>query len=139
VFEGVFAVRWRVFTLEALAELRREISRARGIVGRRLVYLSLIPASPRDFSAEERVALGAFVRDLLVHDCASLHHVIDGAGFYASARRSIVTALAVATARPEDFGTHATLEDALAALAPAVGAPASVLLEDARKRGIPFH
>ena len=131
VFEGVFAVRWRLFTLQALGKLRAEIAKARRLLGRRLVYLSLIPASPHDFSEAERKVLASFVKELLVHDCDSIHHVIAGAGFAASARLSIVTALALAATRPEAFHTHASLEAALVAIAAETAQPADRLMAEA--------
>jgi hypothetical protein len=134
----VFAVRWRVFTLQALAALREEIAEARLILGKPLVYLSLIPSSPRTFTREEREALASFVRGLLVEDCSSIHHVIDGDGFAASARRSIVTNLAIASADPAAFHTYATLEDALAVVADETGESAEELMAEAAARRIPF-
>jgi hypothetical protein len=139
VFEGVFAVRWRTFTLPALAELRRDIAQARLIVGRRLVYLCLIPSSPHDFPESERQVLGAFVRDLLVQDCESIHHVLDGVGFAASVRRSIVTALAVTSARPDAFHTYPSLEAAMTAIGAAIKQPAERLLDEARRRNLAFR
>ena len=102
------------------------------------MYLSLIPASPHDFSEAERKVLASFVKDLLEHDCDSIHHVIAGAGFAASARLSIVTALALAATRPEAFHTHASLEAAVAAIAAETGQPADHLMAEASRRGIPF-
>jgi hypothetical protein len=134
VLGRVFLVRWVNFHLAALQAVREEIAASRRTVGRRLVYLSLIPATRRDFSDPERDALAAYVRDLLVHDCASVHHVIAGTGFAASARRSIVTNLAVSAARPELFHTHASLEDALLAIASEVGKPGDHLVEWAKRR-----
>ena len=136
VFEGIFAVRWRTFSLEALAQLRDEIRKAALLLGRRLVYLSVIPASPRDFSDGERKVLGEFVRELLENDCRSIHHVIEGAGFAASARRSIVTALAVAASQPEAFHSHASAAAALASISTETGLPGDRLLEEATRRGI---
>jgi hypothetical protein len=138
VLGRIFAVRWIVFKLAALGDVREEIAETRRIVGRRLVYLSLIPGSPRTFSAAERDFLAAFVRDLLVHDCESIHHVIDGSGFEASARRSIVTNLAVASARPDAFHTYATLEEALEAISLEVGGSPALLEAEAAERGLVF-
>jgi hypothetical protein len=134
VLGRVFLVRWIRFHLAALQGVREEIAESRRIVGRRLVYLSLIPATARVFSDGERDALAAYVRDLLVHDCESIHHVIAGEGFAASARRSIVTNLAVSAARPEVFHTHATLEEALLSIASEVGKPGVALLSWAEGR-----
>jgi hypothetical protein len=136
VLGRVFVVRWVRFTLDALTAVRGEVAASRLTIGRRLVYVSLIPATPRAFSDAERVALGAYVRDLLVHDCVSIHHVIAGTGFAASARRSIVTNLALSAARPEVFFTYASLEEALLAVAREVGKPGDELVEAAKSRGL---
>jgi hypothetical protein len=136
VFGRVFVVRWVRFNLTALTAVRAEIAESRRAVRQRLVYLSLIPSTRRAFSDAERDALGAYVRDLLVHDCASIHHVIAGAGFAASARRSIVTNLALAAARPGSFFTHASLEEALLAISPEVGKLGDELVEAAKSRGL---
>ncbi|MGH7295356.1 MAG: hypothetical protein ACRELB_10500 [Polyangiaceae bacterium] len=132
----VFVVRWVRFSLAALQAVRGEISTARGLLDRRLVYLSLIPSTPRSFSGAERDALAAYVRDLLVHDCASIHHVIEGTGFAVSARRSIVTNLAVAAARPELFHTYASFGDALLAIAGEVGEPGAGLVAELKRRDL---
>jgi hypothetical protein len=134
----LYAVRWRSFNLTALSAVREEIAEARRILGRPLVYLSLIPSSPRTFTAEEREALASFVRGLLVEDCASIHHVIDGDGFAASARRSIVTNLAIASAQPAAFHTYAGLDEALAAVADEIGERPERLAAEASARRIPF-
>ena len=136
VLGRVFLVRWVRFDLAALRAVREEVAASRRTVGRRLVYLSLIPATRRVFSDAERDALAAYVRDLLVHDCASIHHVIAGAGFAASARRSIVTNFALSATRPELFLTHATLVDALHAVASEVGKPGDDLVEWATRRAL---
>jgi hypothetical protein len=138
VFGRVFIVRWVRFHLAALTEVRAEIGLSRRTVGRRLVYLSLIPSTRHAFSDGERQALGAYVRDLLVRDCASIHHVIAGTGFAASARRSIVTNLALSAARPEVFFTHASLEEAVLAIAPEVGKTGGELVDAAKRRGLDF-
>ena len=78
------------------------------------------------------------MRDLLVHDCASIHHVIAGTGFAASARRSIVTNLALSAARPEVFFTHASLDEALLAIAPEVDKTGGDFVEAAKRRGLDF-
>jgi hypothetical protein len=138
VLGRAFAVRWRVFTLHALGSVRDEVAEARRIAERPLVYLALIPSSPRAFTAAERDILASYVRDLLAQDCVSIHHVIDGDGFAASARRSILTNLAVASAHPRAFHTHASLRQALATVAEEIGDTAERLLAEAAKRGIPF-
>jgi hypothetical protein len=138
VIGRIFAVRWIVFSLPALSAVRQEIAEVRRTLVRRLVYLSLIPSSPRSFTEAEREFLGSYVRDLLVRDCQSIHHVIEGEGFVASTRRSIVTNLAVASSRPDVFHTHASLEAALESIAEEVGDSSAVLLSEARQRGLLF-
>jgi hypothetical protein len=138
VLGRIFAVRWVVFTLPALAEVRAQIADRRQRLGKRLDYLSLIPESPRTFTAQERELLGSYVRDLLVHDCAGIHHVIEGKGFVASARRSIVTSLALASATPECFHTYATLGEALRSLAADLGESPETLAAEARLGHLPF-
>ena len=58
VFGWVFVVRWVRFHLAALTEVRAEIALSRRTVGRRLVYLSLIPSDRRGFSEKERTPSG---------------------------------------------------------------------------------
>lgn len=134
----VFIVRWRGFELGDLAHVRREIAEARTVVGKPLVYLSLIPGDSRTFSAEERGTLLAFVTDIFP-DCESVHHVIDGEGFMSSARRSIVTNLAIRTPHPGAFSTYATLEEAIDAIAPIVGIPQDELTRQALARNVAFR
>jgi hypothetical protein len=134
----LFIVRWSVFRLIDLTDVRAQIAKVRRMGGRRLVYLSLIPASPRTFSRPEEEALAGFLRDLLLNDCESIHHVIDGQGFVTSARRSIVTNMALSTTNPGAFQTYGTLEDAVAVLARPVGRSAESLLATMRDRGLTF-
>jgi hypothetical protein len=138
VIGHVFVVRWRSFRLADVTAVRGEIAAARRTAGHRLVYLSLVPSSNRAFSAIEIVGLTDFVRDLLVRDCESIHHVIDGDGFIASARRSIVTSMALAATNPRAFRVHASLEEALGVIAADVGGSKDALLAEARARDLSF-
>ncbi|HEY8038482.1 MAG TPA: hypothetical protein VIF15_01760 [Polyangiaceae bacterium] len=138
VMGRVFAVRWRHFDPPDLARVRAEIADVRRILGRPLTYLSLVPASARTFSPGELEALADYLRDLLAHDCERIHHVIAGQGFAASARRSIVTNLALALVNPGVFHTHATLEEALTSIAGMIGVKEDQLLRDARAKGLAF-
>jgi len=137
-FGRLFVVRWRVFVLEHLSVVRRRISQARRAAGAPIAYLSLIPSSPRDFTDEERGALAEYLRQLLSGDCATIHHVIEGEGFVASARRSIVTNLALATAQRGAFHTYATLEEAIEEIAAELRAPKQQLLDEVRSAGLAF-
>jgi hypothetical protein len=134
----LFVVRWRVFRLADLADVHAQIAKTRRVGGRRLIYLSLIPASPRTFTPPEEEALAAFLRDLLAQDCEGIHHVIAGQGFIASARRSIVTNMAIATANPGAFQSYGTLEDAVEVLARSVDRSPEDLLAVLRERGLTF-
>lgn len=138
VLGRLFVVRWRVFRLVDLADVRAQIAKVRRIGGRKLVYLSLIPASPRTFSQREEQALAGFLRDLLVHDCESIHHVIEGEGFVSSARRSIVTNMAISTSTPGAFQTYGTLEEAVAVLARTVRRSEDGLMTAMRERSLTF-
>ena len=129
--QQLYAVRWSRFRLADLVAVRAEVASARIRARQELVYLSVVPASNRAFSQQEHAALGAYVKDLLT-DCVSIHHVVDGEGFVASARRSIVTQLALASARPDAFFTHATLEEAAAVIAPRLRMSSFALLDEAR-------
>jgi hypothetical protein len=138
-FGWLFAVRWRAFELEDLLAVRKRIGEVRRILGRPVIYLSLIPEGPRTFTVEERTALVDFLRDLLARDCSSIHHVIDGTGFAASTRRSIVTNMAIAAADPGRFRTYATLEEALGEISAELNRPPAELIDDARARGLAFR
>jgi hypothetical protein len=138
VMGRLFAVRWRSFRLGDVASVRQEIASARRRVGHPLVYLSLIPASNRAFSAIEIVGLTDFVREILTQDCESIHHVIDGDGFIASARRSIITSIALASSHPKVFQVHASLEAAIGVIAITLGESAEELLTKARARDLEF-
>jgi hypothetical protein len=138
-FDQLLVVRWRDYRPDDLAAVRRRIAEMHRMLARPILYLSLIPDSPRVFSEAERAALADYLRDLLACGCGVIHHVIDGEGFVASSRRSIVTNMALATARPEVFETHATLEDALAEIAGLLGRVPSELIADAKARGLAFR
>jgi hypothetical protein len=137
-FDRLFAVRWRDYRPEDLAAVHRSIAEMHRIVARPIIYLSLIPDSPRVFTETERFMLGEFLRELLTSGCGAIHHVIDGAGFVASSRRSILTNMALATAQPAAFKTHATLEDAIGDIAVVLRRVPAELLADAKARGLAF-
>ena len=134
----IIAIRWRSFEVGDLERARTEIAKLRWASAEPLIYLSLIPADTRTFTKDERERLLAFVTDLF-SDCESVHHVIDGDGFVSSARRSIVTNLALATARPSAFHTYATLEEAMTSISRFVSIPAADLLREATEKGVAFR
>jgi hypothetical protein len=136
-FDRLFAVRWIGFKVPYLDDVREQISEMYARVRRPLLYLSLIPGANRAFSEQERLLLGNYVKSLL-SECESIHHVIAGEGFVASARRSIVTQLALSSSRPDVFFTHATVEEAAAVLAPRLRMSSLALLEEARKHDLFF-
>ncbi len=104
--------------------------------GSPVVYLSLIPESPRSFTDPEREALQRYLEDLLSGHCQSIHHVVAGQGFQASARRSIVTHLALGTTRPDAIRTYSTLPEAIGAIGDELQIPARALLEDVQAQGL---
>jgi hypothetical protein len=134
--EPVLYVSWRGFTAEDLRAVIERVAQLRAETGAGVVYVSRVPADSRAFSAEERAALHEFLLALLP-SCASLHHVIEGDGFVKSARRSIVTNMALATPRPRDFHTYATLEEALVAVGDTYGVDLSALAASSRPRAPP--
>jgi hypothetical protein len=116
----VLYVSWRGFTKDDLdsvatriADLRRETS-----IG--VVYVSRLPGHGSVFTDDDHAVLLRFLLDILP-SCASIHHVIEGDGFLKSARRATVTNMALATPRPRDFYTYATLDEANVAVLHATG------------------
>ena len=116
----VLYVSWRGFTPGDLAAVVDHVTKLRSATGAGVVYLSRVPADSRPFTAEERGVLLEFLLAILP-GCASIHHVIEGEGFVKSARRSIVTNMALATPRPRDFHTYASIDEALVAVGDAYG------------------
>jgi hypothetical protein len=129
----VLYVSWRGFTpddLRAVVELAATLRRD---TGAGVAYLSRVPADTRAFTSDERAALLEFLLAILP-SCASIHHVIEGEGFVKSARRSIVTNMALATPRPRAFHTYAALEEALTAVGDAYGVDLSGVGASSRNR-----
>jgi hypothetical protein len=116
----VLYVSWRGFTPGDLRAVIDHVTKLRGDTGAGVVYLSRVPADSRAFSSEERASLLEFLLAILP-SCASIHHVIEGEGFVKSARRSIVTNMALATPRARDFHTYATIDEALVAVGDTYG------------------
>jgi hypothetical protein len=135
----IYVVRWRHYRLADVPIVRSEIAELRRLVGGRLVYLSLIPDGAHTFSAHEIDALSGFVRELLERDCESIHHVVAGEGFVASARRSLITKIALESARPKLFHVYESLGEALGAIAKTRGESKQALLEQARARNLDFE
>jgi hypothetical protein len=111
----VLYVSWRGVSAEDLREVRDQVADLRRACGGPVVYLSRIPADNHVFSEEERTMLVEFLLAILP-SCASIHHVVEGSGFVKSARRSIVTNMALATPRSRDFFTYDTMLAAKAAI-----------------------
>jgi hypothetical protein len=109
----VLYVSWKGLRPGDLDTIRGEITKLRQRRSVPVAYLSRIPGSGGVFGADERRVLGEFLASL-VEDCASIHHIIEGEGFLAGARRAIVTGMALATSRPRIFHTHATVAEAAA-------------------------
>ena len=126
--------------MDDLLAVRRRIAEMRRILRRPIIYLSLIPDSTYMFSADERDMLTQYLRDLVQAGCGSIHHVIDGEGFLASSRRSIVTqmSMTVGAATAVRFKTHATLEDALTEVAAELVRVPEQLIADAKANGLAF-
>ena len=135
--DRLYAVRWVGFRVSYLDAVRDEILEMHARLRRPLLYLSLIPTSNRAFTEQERLVLAGYIKELAVA-CESIHHVIDGAGFVASARRSIVTQLALHSSRPDIFFTHATLEEAASVIAPKLRMSSLALLDQARAHDLAF-
>ncbi len=106
---------WRGYTLDDLKQLTGAIGELRRTLDREVIYLSRIPFDNTLFSADDQQVLLDFLLGILP-DCASIHHVIEGDGFVKSARRSIVTTMALASPRPRDFHAHSTLAEAAASI-----------------------
>lgn len=127
--EYVLCVSWRGFTPSELDEIVVHAAERKRATSMPTVYLSRIPADTRVFPDEElRVLLDFLVK--MLPSCASIHHVVEGHGFIKSARRSIVTKLALATPNPRSFHTHASMADATAAITTAYGIELHGLADD---------
>jgi hypothetical protein len=107
----VLYVSWRGFTREDLEEVHYALAELRGTLQRGAIYLSRIPFDSKMFSGEEQTVLLDFLMGILP-SCQTIHHVVEGEGFVKSARRALVTNMALATPRARDFYTHSTMAEA---------------------------
>jgi hypothetical protein len=84
----VLAVAWRTPEHDDLVAVISELRRAEGVLGQKLLYLSVIGgrALPEGTVRDELVG---FYRDLL-HSCDTLHVVIEGTEFEMSIKRSVI-------------------------------------------------
>ena len=108
----VLFVSWNGFTASELRDVTDRLAEMRRASGRPVAYLSRIPAGNYVFTESDQAVLLRFLQTILA-SCATIHHVIEGDGFVKSARLAIVTNLALATTRPRDLHTHASLADAV--------------------------
>jgi hypothetical protein len=122
---------WHGFTGGDLRDVELRLSEMKRTTGRGAVYLSRIPGDERIFTQDECGVLQDFLVAILP-SCASIHHVIEGAGFIKSARRATVTNMANATPRPRDFYVHDTLADAFTK----IGVLTGVALDDLVSKGV---
>jgi hypothetical protein len=125
----VVYVSWKGLRLGDLEAVRAGITSMSRRRSGPVVYLSRIPGSGGAFSEEARQALTDFLI-ALVAVCAGIHHIIEGEGFLAGARRAVVTTMAQATSRPRIFHTHATFAEAAAAIGAAYNVDLGDLAED---------
>ncbi len=92
-FGDVYFVHWLSSPIPTeLLELEPEIEALHKKVGRKVLYLTLVPPEAPVPSAEERKALDAFaqrIRAFVEH----AYLVLEGQGFRASIQRSVVTGL----------------------------------------------
>jgi len=116
----VLYVTWRGFDADDLRGVAAAVLELRRATGKPVVFLSRVPASDHVFTDEERALMLDFFLAILP-SCASVHHVLEGAGFLKSGRRAIVTNLALATPRPRDFFTHDSVAAAKAAIESSCG------------------
>lgn len=118
--EYVLSVSWRGFTPSDLDEIIAHAAERKRATSMPTVYLSRIPADMRVFTDDELRLLLEFLVKILP-SCASIHHIVEGDGFITSARRSILTKLALSTPSPRSFHTHASMAEATAAITTAYG------------------
>jgi hypothetical protein len=112
----VLYVSWRGYTREDLEDVAAAAASLRATLGRDVVYLSRIPYDLTMLSPEAHSQIFQFLERILPH-CATVHHVIEGDGFVKSARRAIVTNMALATPRARDFYTHSSMTEATGMIA----------------------
>jgi hypothetical protein len=111
----VLYVSWRGLSRDDLREVTASLARVRASIGRGAIYLARIPYDNSMLTSDELAVLHEFLVGILA-SCASIHHVVEGDGFVKSARRAIVTNLALGTPRPRDFYTHSTMAEAAATI-----------------------
>lgn len=131
---AVFCV-WGQPTLEdvdaVLRELRAAAARARGPI----VYITRVPSDAPTPDPEVRARLNA-VMPLIPTLCSSYHVVLEGSGFVAAVKRSVLISLFQISPRRNTFFVHATADGVIPKLPPEKHARVRRLLLQAQQDGL---
>lgn len=114
-----------------LRELRAAVTRAGGPV----VYITRVPKDAPIPAPEVRTRLNA-VMPLIPTLCSSYHVVLEGSGFVAAVKRSVLISLFQISARRNTFFVHAKAEEVLSKLPPEKHARVRRLLIHAQQDGL---
>jgi hypothetical protein len=108
---GVYFAHWLRPDVADFARVAREITDARLRAGQAVVYLSLLREDTAPFDEPSRLGLLTHVGEVLDR-CTSMHFVVEGHGFRASAHRSMVAGILLAKRRGHLF-VHGSVPEAL--------------------------
>lgn len=111
-----------------LAELRACYTRARGPV----VYVTRAPSDAPAPAPEVRAYLNS-VMPVITTLCSSYHVVLEGSGFMAAVKRSVLLSLFQVSPRRNTFFVHSTVKEVAKKLAPEKHATLKKLLQRAER------
>ncbi len=114
-----------------LRELRAAAAKARGPV----VYVTRLPSDAPAPSPEVRAYLNS-VMPVITTLCSSYHVVLEGSGFLAAVKRSVLISLFQISPRRNTFFVHATVDGVASKVPPEKHAVLKKLLQQADRDGL---
>ena len=135
LIDGVHIVRWREPHLADIVPLVMEIRRGCEKYGKPLVGIAIMPMDSAPPPDDARAAMARAMTDILQW-MEAVHFVMEGRGFGSSIKRSALSGILLLGSKRGRVIVHATVPDAIRAIAPKLTIPLREFEEKARKAGV---
>jgi hypothetical protein len=135
IVDGALFCVWGEPTLADVEILMKELRAAAAKAGGPIVYVTRIPLDAPTPNPTVRARLNA-VMPTITTLCSTYHVVLEGSGFVAAMKRSVLLSLFQISPRRNTFFVHASVDEIASKLAPEKRATLRKLLVQVEKEGL---
>jgi hypothetical protein len=133
-FGAVFSV-WGEPSRADIDRVAEAMRTARANAGEQITYVTRVPMDAPAPEPEVRRRLDALM-PMVVENCATYHVILEGGGFLAAVKRSVLVSIFQIRWRSGTFFVHSNCDEVLAAVSPSRRAGVEALLKRAREQGL---